>query len=273
MEEKKEFQTYASELVRVMKYLQRDDLTEQQLSYRDAIVAIYKELQAKRKHADNTDLMVEINRIVSESLALEPTSEGLMESKRFDISKIDFDLLHREFAKAANKGLIIKDLSELVEERLKQMLRSNPARIDYYERYQSIIEQYNAEKDRSEIERIFDELTKLAQDLSQEEKRYVREGFSSDEELSVFDLLFKEDLNKKEIEMIKKVAVDLLAKVKAKISELDHWTDKTETKAIIDILIRDTLWAELPESYDELSISAHRQEIYQYIYMRYKDVA
>ena len=73
MEEKKEFQTYASELVRVMKYLQRDDLTEQQLSYRDAIVAIYKELQAKRKHADNTDLMVEINRIVSESLALEPT--------------------------------------------------------------------------------------------------------------------------------------------------------------------------------------------------------
>ena len=91
--------------------MQRDDLTEQQLTCRDAIVAIYKELQAKRKHADNTDLMVEINRIVSESLALEPTSEGLMESKRFDISKIDFDLLHREFAKAANKGLIIKDLT------------------------------------------------------------------------------------------------------------------------------------------------------------------
>lgn len=186
---------------------------------------------------------------------------------------IDFDLLHREFAKAANKGLIIKDLSELVEERLKQMLRSNPTRIDYYEQYQNIIEQYNAEKDRSEIERIFDELTKLAQDLSQEEKRYVREGFSSDEELSVFDLLFKEDLSKKEIETIKKVAVDLLAKVKAKISELDHWTDKTETKAIIDNLIRDTLWEELPESYDELSVSAYRQEIYQYIYVRYKDVA
>ena len=273
MEEKKEFQTYAAELVRVMKYLQRDDLTEHQLSYRDAIVAIYKELQAKRKHADNTDLMVEINRIVSENLTLEPIAAGLMESKRFDISKIDFDLLHREFAKAANKGLIIKDLSELVEERLKQMLRSNPARIDYYERYQNIIEQYNAEKDRSEIERIFDELTKLAQDLSQEEKRYVREGFSSDEELSVFDLLFKEDLSKKEIETIKKVAVDLLAKVKAKISELDHWTDKTETKAIIDNLIRDTLWAELPESYDELSVSAYRQEIYQYIYVRYKEVA
>ena len=273
MEEKKEFQTYASELARMMKYLQPGNLTEEQLSYRDAIVAIDKELQAKRKHADNTDLMVEINKIVSENLTLEPVTEGLTESKRFDISKIDFDLLHREFARAANKGLIIKDLAELVDERLKGMLKSNPARVDYYERYQGIIEQYNAEKDRSEIERIFDELTKLAQDLSQEEKRYVREGFSSDEELSVFDLLFKEDLTKKEIDTIKKVSVDLLAKVKAKIAELDHWTDKAETKAIVDNLIRDTLWTELPESYDEQSVSAYRREIYQYIYMRYKDVA
>ena len=273
MEDKKEFQTYASELVRVMKYLQRDDLSEQQIQYRDAIIAIYKELQAKRKHADNTDLMVEINRIISENLTLELTSEGLVESKRFDISKIDFDLLHREFARVHNKHLILKDLANLVEERLHKMLLSNPARIDYYDRYQTIIQDYNAEKNRAEIERIFDELTKLAQDLTEEEKRYVREGFSSDEELSVFDLLFKADLTKQEISTIKKVAVDLLAKVKTKIAQLDHWTDKPETKAIIDTLIRDTLWNELPECYDENSISKYRHEIYQYVYLRYKNAA
>ena len=165
MEDKKEFQTYASELVRVMKYLQREDLTEDQVQYRDAIVAIYKELQLKRKHADNTDLMVEINRIISENLTLEPVSQGLVESKQFDISKIDFDLLRREFAKAAHKKLIIKDLSDLVEERIKQMLLRNPGRMDYYDRYHTIIKEYNEEKNRAEIERIFDELTKLAQDL------------------------------------------------------------------------------------------------------------
>ena len=273
MEDKKEFQTYASELVRVMKYLQREDLTEDQVQYRDAIVAIYKELQLKRKHADNTDLMVEINRIISENLTLEPVSPGLVESKQFDISKIDFDLLRREFAKAAHKKLIIKDLSDLVEERIKAMLAQNPGRMDYYLRYTTIIDEYNAEKNRAEIERIFDELTKLAQDLTQEEKRYVREGFSSDEELSMFDLLFKEDLSKQEIAMIKKVAVDLLTKVKSKIAELDHWADKPETKAIVDNLIRDTLWAELPESYDEISITAYRKEIYEYIYLRYKTAA
>lgn len=113
----------------------------------------------------------------------------------------------------------------------------------------------------------------IIKDMDQEEQRYVREGFSSDEELSLYDMLFSENLSKQDIQKTKKVAVDLLEKVKAKITELDHWTDKQETKATIDNLIRDTLWAELPESYDEVSISVYRQKIYEYVYTRYKDVA
>ena len=69
------------------------------------------------------------------------------------------------------------------------------------------------------------------------------------------------------------MAASLLRKIKAKISELDHWTDKQETKATVDNLIRDTLWAELPERYDEICISEYRQRIYEYVYMRYKEVA
>jgi type I restriction enzyme R subunit len=114
---------------------------------------------------------------------------------------------------------------------------------------------------------------KLSQDLTQEEKRYVREGFSSDEELSVFDLLFRADLSKQEIATVKKVSVELLAKIKAKIAELDHWADKVETKAMVSNLIRDTLYWELPESYDDDSISSCRQVIYEYIYLRYKEAA
>ena len=72
---------------------------------------------------------------------------------------------------------------------------------------------------------------------------------------------------------MKEVATDLLHKIKGKISEFDHWTDKQETKAAVDNLIRDTLWAELPECYDEVSISGYRQKIYEYVYTRYKEVA
>ena len=62
-------------------------------------------------------------------------------------------------------------------------------------------------------------------------------------------------------------------KIKAKIAELDHWTDKQETKAEVDNLIRNILWAELPESYDEISISEYRQRIYEYVFTRYKEIA
>ena len=109
--------------------------------------------------------------------------------------------------------------------------------------------------------------------MDQEEKRYAREGFASDEELSLYDLLFSDNLSKKDIKKIKKVAVGLLQKIKAKIAGLDHWTDKQETQATIHNLIRDTLWRELPECYDEDSISVCRKKIYEYVYTRYKDVS
>ena len=91
--------------------------------------------------------------------------------------------------------------------------------------------------------------------------------------MSLYDLLFSENLSKQDIQKIKQVAVDLLAKVKAQIAKLDHWTDKQETKAVVDNLIRDTLWAQLPSCYDELSISQYRQRIYEYVYTRYPDVS
>ena len=140
-------------------------------------------------------------------------------------------------------------------------------------KYQEIITAYNSEQDRATIEKTFMDLIDLANSLDSEEQRYIREGFTSDEELSMYDLLFRDDLSKNEIKRIKKVAVDLLQKLKQKIAELDHWTDKQETKAAVDNLIRDTLWAELPESYDEISISEYRQRIYEYVYTRYKEAA
>ena len=273
LEERKQFQTYANELVRLMKYADRQDVSASTRKEYEAIVAISLELQKKRKSASNVDLMVEINSIISEYVQVDVPEEGVEPSRQFDISRIDFDLLRREFAKAKKKNLILKDLDELIRQRLDALLFSNPQRINYYERYQQIIEDYNSEQNRATIEKTFMDLMNLANSMGQEEKRYVREGFSSDEELSLYDLLFSENLSKQDIKQIKQVAVDLLAKVKVKIAELDHWTDKQETKAAVDNLIRDTLWAELPESYDEISISSYRQKIYEYVYTRYPDVA
>lgn len=273
IEEKKTFQTYATELTRLMKYTNRGEVDTDTRKRYDAIDAIHGELKKKRKTVSNVDLMVEINNIISEYVQIQQAAEGITPSRQFDISQIDFDLLRREFARAKRKNLVMKDLEELIRVRLDAMLFNNPDRIKYHERYQAIIEDYNSQQDRAAIEKTFDELMWLVKDMDQEEQRYIREGFSSDEELSLYDMLFSENLSKQDIQKIKEVAVDLLQKVKVKIAELDHWTDKQETKATIDNLIRDTLWSELPECYDELSISEYRQRIYEYVYTRYPHAA
>ena len=274
IEDKKTFITYASELNRLMKYIDRDDITDHTRKEYEAIAAIYAELQKKRKHVNTTDLMVQINAIISSYIEIQHTPMIIREEpRRFDISAIDFDLLRREFAKVKKKNLVLKDLEELIQMKLDKMLFANPERINYYERYQQIIDDYNREQDRATIEKTFMDLMDLANSLNQEEQRYVREGFASDEELSLYDMLFREDLSKNDIRKLKEVAASLLQKIKAKISELDHWTDKQETKAAVDNLIRDTLWAQLPECYDEVSISVYRQQIYEYVYTRYKEAA
>ncbi len=273
IETKKAFTTMASELIRLVKYTDRDDLTREEKKRYDAVAAIDAMLQKKRKHVDTTDLMVEINGIINEYVEIEPAEQGIKPSRQFDISGIDFDLLRREFARSKRKNLVIRDLEQVIQERIAALLFNNPNRVNYYEQYQKIIEAYNSEQDRSSIEKTFMELMALAQTMTQEQQRYVREGFASDEELSLYDMLFRDDLSKADIKKIKEVAVSLLAKVKEKISQLDHWTDKQETKAVIDTLIRDTLWNELPECYDDISISRYRQQIYEYIYTRYPDVA
>ena len=274
IEDKKTFITYASELNRLMKYIDRDDITDHTRREYEAIAAIYAELQKKRKHVNTTDLMVQINAIISSYIEIQHTPMIIREEpRRFDISAIDFDLLHREFAKVKKKNLVLKDLEELIQMKLDKMLFANPERINYYERYQQIIDDYNREQDRATIEKTFMDLMDLANSLNQEEQRYVREGFASDEELSLYDMLFRADLSKNDIKKLKEVAAALLQKIKAKISELDHWTDKQETKAAVDNLIRDTLWAELPDCYDEVSISVYRQQIYEYVYTRYKEAA
>ncbi|MCD7955196.1 MAG: DUF3387 domain-containing protein [Lachnospiraceae bacterium] len=217
--------------------------------------------------------MVQINGIVNEYILIENQGTGLVPSRQFDIIRIDFALLRREFARAKKKNLVMKDLENLIAMRLEQMIAVNPGRINYYERYQEIINQYNAEQDRATIEKTFMELMDLASNLDREQQRYVREGFSSDEELSLYDLLFQDNLSRQDIKKLKEVAIDLLAKIKAKIAEFDHWTDKQETKAAVDNLIRDVLWEGLPESYDEIRISEYRRRIYEYVYLQYKEAA
>ena len=268
---KKSFQSCVGELLRLCKYVDREDVTDDVRARRDALEAILGIVYARRQPADNEPLKAQINAIISEYVAVETASP--QDSSQFDISKIDFALLQTEFARSKRQHLILKDLEDLMQRQLDAMLQADPSRIDYYERYQKIIEAYNKEQDRAGIEQTFMELMNLAAAMDEERTRYIREGFSSVEELSVYDMLFSENLSPQDIKTIKAVARDLLAKIKEKIAEMDHWTQKQATRDALGNLIRDELWRTLPKSFPDESIPTYRDKIYEYVFLRFRDAA
>ena len=82
----------------------------------------------------------------------------------------------------------------------------------------------------------------------------------------------KDNLTKEDIKKLKKVAIDLLEKIKKLLAEMDHPFDKEETQAIIITTIRDVLWLELPESYGE-DHTQYREAVYNYLRDRYDRAA
>ena len=125
------------------------------------------------------------------------------------------------------------------------MLASNPLRMDYQQKYEEIVADYNREKDRVTIEETFRRLIELVDELDAEQKRAVEEGLSEDE-LALFDLLKKDNLGKAERERVKQSSRDLLAAIKARLAELDRFWEKEQTKAEMQVFILDEIFSSLP---------------------------
>lgn len=269
LEIKKKFQVYAQELLRLMRYVDRGELDSQAITDKEAIRAIFNQLKERIRHADNTDLMVKINKIISENVVVElPNGEQIAASKEFDISKINFELLQVEFAKAKRKNLIIKDLDELLQQKLNVMMLSNPGRVDYYRRYNDIIKEYNADQDKVAIQKTFMELMKLSEELTTEEQRYVRENLDNEEQLAIYDLLYSDNLTKDDIKAIKEMAKELYGKIKGLIDQLDHWADKETTRSQVNAAIYDIIYDKAPNVVYEHQ-ELYGSKIFEYFYTRY----
>lgn len=273
--DKQTFTACASELHKLMKYIERDDISVDTRRVYETIAAIHRMLKPKHRDVDTTDLMVTINAIISdhigmkESLGQTEDAAGSAYITRIDISAINFNILRKEFTRVKHKNLLFNDLGDFIERSLDRLVATNPNRRDYYERYRQIIEDYNSGKDRTNIEKTFEALIQLVKELTEEESRYIREGFTTDDELAIFDLLTRGNPNKADIKKVKATATEMYTKITEAISRMAHWTDKDETTAEIQNLIRDILWRELPESYDEQQIEVCRGDVFEYVYTRF----
>lgn len=158
---------------------------------RDAINAIYSVIHRNEDESDISDIVRKVQAVVDQSIeslsmVLEPV---VGYGNKVDLSNLDFERIEQEFLKLGdNQPVAVQSLKDKVEAKLNQMMRDNPFRVDYYERYQRIIEEYNMGKDYGAIKAIFDKLVDFYGDLSDEGKRAVREELN-EEELAVFDML------------------------------------------------------------------------------------
>ncbi len=241
---------------------------------RDVINIIYKSLQQDREQADITDIIRQLHQVVDGAIEVQLNWQS-EEAASYDISKIDFDQLRREFERSPRKNTTVQSLRQAVEQRLQRLLQQNPLRTNFQQHYENIVSEYNREKDRVTIEKTFEALFNLVQELDEEESRAVRERLD-EESLAIFDLLRKSDLKASEIKHIKAVAVHLLERLKEEKLKVDHWRDKESTRDAVRIAIRDFLWNDqtgLPvDTYTESDVDARSEDVFRHVYRAYPRV-
>lgn len=273
------YEVLAQEVFKKARSLSANPGLPQYKPQHDALDAIYKQLQKSDDDpADIIEVLRALSKTVDETVRLNPSRSLDDESlKTYDISKIDFDILRAEFEHSSRKNTTVQTIKQKVEKKLNRLIKQNPLRLDFYQRYQTIIEAYNAETDRATIEKTFEELLHFIQSLSEEEVRHSREGLS-EEHLTAFDLLSqsKNNLSPATRERLKGIAGGLIEVLKAKLAEIENWTDKESTKSQVKTLIHDYLYDEntgLPiTDYTTDEVAMLAEEFFQYVYQQYPDL-
>lgn len=234
--------------------------------------AVYKSLQQDREQADISDIIRQLHQVVDE--AIETRTSGVAAEVRapYDISRIDFDRLRREFERSTVKRTTVQNLKTAIETRLQRLLQQNPLRTNFQRHYEQVVAEYNREKDRVTIEQTFEALLRIIDEMTDEEKRAVREGLD-EETLAVFDLLKKQDLSAGEVKRVKAIAVELLQRLKTEKLRITHWQDKEATRDAVRQAILDFLWNDstgLPvDQYTEGEVQTRADEVYRHVYRVY----
>ncbi|HEX7407970.1 MAG TPA: type I restriction enzyme endonuclease domain-containing protein [Candidatus Binatia bacterium] len=154
----------------------------------------------------------------------------------------------------------------LIDRKIKAMVTLNRARVNYLDKFQKLIAEYNAGS--KNIEALFEELVRFMQSLNAEDRRAMSEGLS-EEELALFDLLTKPDptLSKKEEAKVKKVARGLLGTLKREKLVL-AWRRRQQSRQAVRLCIEEVLDT-LPRAYTPEVYQRKCDLTYQHVYDKY----
>lgn len=278
-ETKKEFITKTALLIRIHKAVMPDPVAHES----DSLVSLLKTIMEKLKPGDDVDIshvIKDIEDLLDNSVASEgyvinekkqpvrvadgKTSSG---NKLIDLSRIDFEALKKHFDKS-KKRTVIDKLKTAIENKLKIMIELNKSRLDYLEQFIKMIDEYNRGSRNTEV--FLGQLSDFVKDLDQEEQRGIREGLS-EEELSLFDILTKPEMNltEKERSEVKKVARKLLERLKKERLVLD-WRKRQQSRAAVLLCVEEELDG-LPRTYSKDIWKTKCQNVFQHVFDSYQD--
>jgi type I restriction enzyme R subunit len=187
---------------------------------------------------------------------------------RIDLNAIDWKAVGERFA-GGKKRTEAERLRALVKAKVEELARLNPTRGEWLDRFQELIDEYNAGS--LNVETFFQQLMAFAQELNGEERRGLAQGLT-DEQLAVYDLLTRPgpDLTPAEQKEVKRVAEELLATLKRDKLVLD-WRKGQQTRAAVKIEIEKELDRGLPLAYDASIFQQKADAIFAHVLESYWD--
>ena len=215
---------------------------------------------------DISQVMGQINDLLDESITgHEIRVQG---PPALDLSKINFEALAQRFKKSRHKNTDLEVLKVAIRAQLEKMIQLNRTRADFAEKFEALIESYNAGS-RS-IEELFEELVKLSNSLNDEQERHVRENMS-EEELVIFDILTRPapELTTEERAEVKKVARELLVRLKELL--VLNWRQKSTARSQLKLTIEDTLDTGLPRAYTPELYNQKCSAVFEHVYESYPE--
>jgi type I restriction enzyme R subunit len=210
--------------------------------------------------------MGEINGLLDESI----TGHEIRQSgpPALDLSKINFEALAQRFKESRHKNTDLEVLKAAIRAQLEKMIQLNRTRADFAEKFEALIESYNAGS-RS-IEELFEELVKLSNSLNDEQERHVRENMS-EEELVIFDILTRPapELTTEERAEVKKAARELLTRLKGLL--VLNWRQKSTARSQLKLTIEDSLDSGLPRAYTPELYNQKCAAVFEHVYECYPE--
>ena len=216
---------------------------------------------------DTTDVMEQIEDLLDRSIV--PTgyiieaAGGYETNSIVDLSRIDFDQL-RERYRTQHRYIEVERLRGAISRKLSEIIPLNRTRMDYQERFEQIIAEYN--EAAIDVDQWFEQLIALAEELNVEEQRTIAEQLS-EEQLAVFDLLTRPtlELTEAERDAVKAISKELLETLQRERLVLD-WRQRQQSRAAVKVTVAEIL-EDLPLSrYTDDMYQQKCEVVYQHIY-------